>query len=845
MKALYLYIFLFSLTHCYCLQSVKVQLKWYHQFQFAGIYQAKEQGYYKDAGLDVDILEINRNITSVSQVLDGNAEFGVGSVDVLYSYLSGYDVQLIATIFQENPLVLASLQLDKFKDLKNFNYSKLMLNAQKFDSLPIYMMLEKMGININSIQSVPFDYSRIVNKNLENVDGFIIYATDQFKYNTLFQDKIKFFRPIDFDVSIYGDVLFTSKDYAEKYPDKTLGFKKATLKGWSYALANSMETIELIKSRYKSSMSNKELFLEYKATKKMVEKNLVSIGFSNKKLWEQMATKLSDLNLLPHKRRDLKEFYFSHEENHMSYHRSLLLIFVLLTLIFCIVQFYKWFRPQVRTRKELESDLLKAKDHLLSIQEFASIGTWSYLVGVDKFYFSKGLDYLLKKDGRLSQPKYSDFLSFIHEDDKDLFDLYFNNLCNQGSPFDLTFRVKREDGELRDFIINGYTVLKEKKEVLQVQGEVKDVTEYMEQEQKLRLTKFSVDDSKELMIWLDLEGKIFDLNNSVCQTFNIIKEDLIGRVLSDVYKLVSYEDLQRDILTIRDTGELRTEIEFTVNNEQTIPYEIIGSCVSFKKDEYIFLSLRDISEQKSYESELILAKKEAEIEEQLKSNLLATMSHEFHTPINAIVGFSSMLKESSSDERPVYVEEIDKSSQRLQKLLEDTLLFSSISQDEVSFEEFSIKDVVEIACMEVQESIQNMPITLKCNINENVPNIVSIDSKLFASLLKNLLENAIKYSNEGTVNINLDYSESLKDFSWPYLILIVEDQGIGIEECYLEKIFSPFYQVDSSHKRIQAGTGMGLAVCKKVMDCVGGTIHIDSKLYKGTKFTVKFPLISS
>ncbi|MCO4783997.1 MAG: ABC transporter substrate-binding protein [Candidatus Cloacimonetes bacterium] len=845
MKKLYFLIFLISTLNCFCLQKVRIQLKWYHQFQFAGIYQAKEQGYYKDIGLDLEILEINRDITSVSQVLDGKAEFGVGSVDVLYSYLSGYDVQMVTTIFQENPLILASLKKNKFKDFENFNYSKLMLNAQKFDSLPIYMMLEKMGVNINSIMSIPFDYSRIVNKDMNDVDGFIVYATDIFKYTNIYKDEITFFRPKDFDIQIYGDVIFTTKGFAQKYPMMTLGFKEATLKGWKYALAHPKKTIDLIKDVYKSNMTKDELFLEYQETKKMVQKDLVPIGFSILKVWRLMTKSLYDLNLLPHKEKDLNNFIFSLEIRELNYHEILLYISFLLILASCLVLLYRWLRPQVRTRKELECDLINVNDRLSSIQEFASIGTWSYLLQEDHFYFSKGLDHLLKKATLLAQAKLVDFLHYIHEEDKESFQKHFDKLCKGSKGFDLTFRVQRQDGEVRNFIINAYPILQKESKILQVQGEVKDITEYLEQEQKLRLTRFSIDDSNELMLWLDMQGKIFDMNNSVCSTFHVEKSDIIGHYLSDVYQQLSLEELSGHINTIKNTGKLLTEIEFDINSQQSIPFEVMGSKVSFKKGKYIFLSLRDISEQKVYENELISAKKLAEHEEQLKSNLIATMSHEFHTPINAIVGFGSMLKESDDSERPVYINEIQKSSHRLLKLLEDTLLFSSISPKTISLEEFSIKDVVQIACTEMQESSCESEVDLEYEISDAVPELVAIDAKLFASLLKNLLENALKYSNQGVVFVALDYSEDIEQFSSPFLILVVKDQGIGIEPELIEKIFDPFYQIDSSHKRVQAGTGMGLAVCKKVIECVGGTISIDSKLLEGTEITVKFPLILS
>ena len=113
---------------------------------------------------------------------------------------------------------------------------------------------------------------------------------------------------------------------------------------------------------------------------------------------------------------------------------------------------------------------------------------------------------------------------------------------------------------------------------------------------------------------------------------------------------------------------------------------------------------------------------------------------------------------------------------------------------------------------------------------------------MFNTLLKHLLDNAIKFSSQGTIHVSLSYENSSDEILFPHLLLTIKDEGIGIDPIYHSRIFDAFYQIDSTYKRSQGGTGMGLAVCKKIVDCVGGRININSALGKGTEFKVFYPI---
>ena len=843
MRYLYFFIFLLFLAPSNALQSVRVQFKSGHKFQFAGFYQALHQGYYKEAGFQVELKQGSNDAFSIRQVLTNQADFGVASVEVLDSYLKGSALVLLTTLQQYNPLVLVSLKGNQFQDLVNFNHSKILLPHSKANSIAILMMLQKFGVHLNSVQLITNASKKIESFKLSDADAFVIDHSKLAQYQNKYGKKLSIFKPLSYGISVYGDLLFSSKLFSSKFPFASQKFKTASIRGWQFALSHPKETIELLQNKYSSSTNERDLFLEYEAMKESIQENLLPIGFSNLERWNKIVNGLVAFEGETKKIRNLDDFFFHFEASQSKTLETVLLLIIALLSLTLIKLLYDLYLLKKRARQKLELDLDMAQDHLSSIQEFASIGTWSYTLSNDQFYFSKGLYHLLKRDLSLEQPNFDTVLAYIHPNDREVFELYFNQLCKTGESFDLTFSVNRDDQVQRDFIITGYLEHKEGDRVVGVQGEIKDVSEFIEQEQKLRLTRFSIDDSNELMIWLDIEGKIFDLNDSVCKVFSVKKEELLGQYLSDIYPKVTYQQLMQNIRTVCDLGLVRTQIDFTTKDKQSLSYEVLASLIAFQESQYIYLSLRNINERKLYEEQLIIAKQKAEAGEQLKSNLIATMSHEFHTPMNAIVGFSSMLATTPKEQQQEFVDEIEKNSKRLLNLLSDTLVYSAISQSDVVRQDSNIKELLEITCMEMYESIKNTALEIHNNLDENVPDVVEIDSAMFASLLKNLLDNAIKFSKRGKIQVHLSYSEDLSEFSSPYLTLRVQDQGIGISSSEFKQIFTPFYQIDSSYKRAQSGTGMGLAVCKKITDCVGGSIVVHSELGNGTEVVVDFPLL--
>ena len=238
--------------------------------------------------------------------------------------------------------------------------------------------------------------------------------------------------------------------------------------------------------------------------------------------------------------------------------------------------------------------------------------------------------------------------------------------------------------------------------------------------------------------------------------------------------------------------------------------------------------------------ELQLAKEKAEESDKLKSAFLANMSHEIRTPMNGILGFSQLLKQPdlSVQDKTNYIDTIDKSTNQLLNIITDILNISKIEagQETTHPIAFNLNELLD----EINSFFQPLANqrNLKLSINKNfsfaTANIISDPVKL-RQILNNLIGNAIKFTEKGTVEMNVS-ANNLR------LIFSIRDTGIGIDPSLHEVIFDRFRQVELTHSRKYGGTGLGLSLAKTYIEMLAGSIKVDSEPGKGSTFTFEIPL---
>ena len=273
--------------------------------------------------------------------------------------------------------------------------------------------------------------------------------------------------------------------------------------------------------------------------------------------------------------------------------------------------------------------------------------------------------------------------------------------------------------------------------------------------------------------------------------------------------------------------------------------ELIAKFSRILREKSIFEKLRrEIDSHKKTSSALLIAKNTAEKANEIKSSFINTISHEFLTPMNGIMGFSEILAGTELDSRQKeFLEMIQKSSDRLMLLINQLLDFSRLESRQKNKKPhfFSLKQVLESVLTAFQEKAKNKGIALELLINETVPTDLSGDPEILKRLLHDLTDNALKFTEHGRIQIKVQIQEIQPD-NFILLHFSVKDSGCGIPTDKQETIFEAFTQAENYLTRSHEGAGLGLAVCKKLAKQLGGDIWLTSKIHKGSSFhfTAKF-----
>lgn len=296
------------------LDPVTLQLKWKHQFQFAGYYAAKEKGFYKDAGLDVTIVEATPDIDVVQEVIAGRAQFGVGTSELILNRYRGDDVLILGVIFQHSPLSLIALKESGIDNIHKLLNRKVMIEPS---SSELFAYLQQEGFTQTAFNQEHhnFDLNDLLTGKIAAIS---VYETDE-PYLLKQQGRAYYqFSPRMSGIDFYGDNFFTTDNELEKHPQRVAAFKEATVRGWRYAMQHPDEIVQLIYKNYSQRHSIEHLQFEAAAMHDLMQPELIEPAYMNSGRWQHIAQTYHELGLLPENFDVETMLYFPHSAKNIE-----------------------------------------------------------------------------------------------------------------------------------------------------------------------------------------------------------------------------------------------------------------------------------------------------------------------------------------------------------------------------------------------------------------------------------------------------------------------------------------------------------------------------------------------
>jgi PAS domain S-box-containing protein len=376
-----------------------------------------------------------------------------------------------------------------------------------------------------------------------------------------------------------------------------------------------------------------------------------------------------------------------------------------------------------------------------------------------------------------------------------------------------------------------------------------DITEKKEFEEMLRyernLLRTLVDNIPDPISIKDSSCRYILNNKAHLRIIGAVNQaDVTGKTSFDFFPKEEASEFYRNEKSVISTGERMLNKLERILNKST--YKVGWHLTSkiplfdnFGKVTHILTVSHDITDRKKAEDELIRAKEKAEESDRLKTAFLHNISHEIRTPMNAIVGFSALLGEPDNDlqTQKLYIETIMQSSNHLLSIISDIIDISNIEADIVNIarNEINVNSTFISICNQFSLKAGEKKIELVCESGlSDSEALVITDNTKFTQILTNLISNAIKFTDKGSVKVICRKADNSLEIS-------VSDTGIGINADFHEKVFDRFFQVQNTVSRIYEGTGLGLAISKAYVELMGGRIWLSSEPGRGTTFFFTIP----
>lgn len=756
-------------------KKIKLQLRWNHQYQFAGYYMAKWNGYYEKEGFDVEILpgksQLGSTEIATEEVYKGKADYGIGSTDIILQNDKIKDenkkLVLVASVFQKSPIRYYMYSDENYTNLADL--SKLNIGMREKDLLAIELqtMLKAEGISLEKIplknKEYSFNLEDLSEKKYDIIPGYSGGIIDY--YSNKNNIDLKEIKGLDYGIDFYGDSLFTTQENINNNPREVEKFRKASMEGWKYALEHPDETI----GKIVNELDNKELKTkselkkyndyQYLKVKDLTLYPIVELGNINPYRWDKMSESLNNIGIISNSE-NMEKYIFNYKEiknkERTNDLRNIITVMLLMFGTSLIVFFIKLNSKKNKLEKEME-ERKKTLELLKKQKENYEILFNSSIIGI----------VLVDKNGKITQynKKWENMVSAK----KDLMDRsIYEFIANDEN---------KKPKKLADMLINN------------------EIEEYEVEQKYIR------DDKS--VFW----GNLF-----IVEMKDTTSEGLYLNMVADITSKKLFEKSLKMTETRfrRIINEVATEIDIDIISEDGFE----------DRNKTLFkLEKINVELERMFKNEIEENKrKEALIIHQAKlvatGEMIGNIAHQWRQPLNSLSLILSNIEDEYRDntlDGNSFNESMKKSKKLINQMSNTIDDFRYFFNPIISEEYFKPYEVIKSVLFMLGEKIKLGSIEIKIlgnNKNIEVYGFKSQYSQVLFNIINNSLDALEEQSIENKkVNISLNKYDSK-------IICIIEDNAGGICSEKLKEIFDKYYTTKAEKK----GTGLGLYISKTIVE---------------------------